>query len=60
MDSQDRTRPTEVTRRGFLKLATGALVLIGGIVMGIPLVDSLVGPALRAKKRHFAKVAQVN
>jgi menaquinol-cytochrome c reductase iron-sulfur subunit len=60
MNSQDRTVQTEVSRRGFLKLATGALALMGGIVMGIPLVDSLVGPALRAKKRHFAKVAQVD
>ncbi len=59
MNSQDRTTQTEVTRRGFLKLATGMLALIGGIVMGIPLVDALAGPALRTKTRHFARVAQV-
>jgi menaquinol-cytochrome c reductase iron-sulfur subunit len=60
MNSQDRTVQTEVSRRSFLKWATGALALMGGIVLGIPLVDAFVGPALRAKTRHFAKVARVD
>jgi menaquinol-cytochrome c reductase iron-sulfur subunit len=60
MDSQDQLTHTAVTRRNFLKWATGALALVGGIVLGIPLVDAFVGPALSAKQRHFARVANLS
>ena len=47
------------TRRDFFKLVTGSLACLWGAVFGIPLIGSLVGPALRRKKSHWAKVARV-
>lgn len=50
---------TELSRRGFFKFVMGVLSFLGGLVLGIPLLDSLGGPALRLKKGHYAKVASV-
>jgi len=51
---------SDPTRRGFLKLASGILAFVGGVVLGIPFLGSLGGPAFRTKKRHFAKVTLVD
>ncbi len=49
----------ETARRDFFKLVSGSLAVFAGLVLGIPLMDALVGPALRTRKRAFAKVAKV-
>ena len=50
----------ETTRRGFLKLATGLLTTLVGLMLSIPLVGSLVGPAWRSRKMKWSKVANVD
>lgn len=52
--------PLVTTRRRFFQVAVGTLSLAGGLIMGIPLVSSLVGPALRLTKRHFTKATGVD
>lgn len=47
------------TRRGFLKLFTGALGSLVALTLGIPLVGTLVGPLFRMKKSDWAKVAEI-
>jgi menaquinol-cytochrome c reductase iron-sulfur subunit len=49
----------QTTRRGFLQLVTGALGLLTGVGLGIPLVGALIGPALRKAKSHWSKVTRV-
>jgi Rieske Fe-S protein len=46
----------EVPRRGFLAVASGVLSLVGGLILGVPLLVSLIGPALRKRAHHFARV----
>ncbi len=48
------------TRRGFLKFFTGTLSSLFALVLGIPLVGTLVGPIYRTKKLHWAKVAGID
>ncbi len=57
-DFQSAAR-SELTRRRFLKLAIGLVSAVFGLAMGIPLVSSLVGPSLRKKKLHWARVADI-
>jgi menaquinol-cytochrome c reductase iron-sulfur subunit len=49
----------EATRRGFFRIAIGVLGGFVGLVLGIPLVASLVGPAFRKKVPSWARVAKV-
>jgi menaquinol-cytochrome c reductase iron-sulfur subunit len=49
----------EATRRGFFKIATVALAFLGGLVLGIPLVGSLIGPAFRKKGARWSRAAGV-
>jgi quinol---cytochrome c reductase iron-sulfur subunit, bacillus type len=51
--------PAEATRRGFFRIAVGVLGGIIGLVIGIPLVGSLVGPAFRNKIPRWSRVAKV-
>jgi len=51
--------PSEATRRGFFRVAIGILGGCIGLVLGIPLVGSLVGPAFRKKVPRWARVAPV-
>ncbi len=53
------TGQPESSRRRFLKMAVGLASAIFGLALGIPLVSSLVGPSLRKKKPHWAKVADI-
>jgi quinol---cytochrome c reductase iron-sulfur subunit, bacillus type len=50
----------ESTRRGFLKLATGTITFFMGLVIGIPIIGTVVGPVFRTKKPYWAKVAELN
>jgi menaquinol-cytochrome c reductase iron-sulfur subunit len=52
--------PEVSSRRTFLKWATGAMSFVGGLIVGIPLIGSLGGPAFRMKQRHYAKVIAVD
>jgi menaquinol-cytochrome c reductase iron-sulfur subunit len=51
--------PSEETRRGFFKIAIGVLAGFGGLLLGIPLIGSLIGPAFRKKPTRWAQVAKV-
>jgi menaquinol-cytochrome c reductase iron-sulfur subunit len=51
--------PAEATRRGFFRIAIGVLGGFIGLVICIPLVGSLVGPAFRKKIPIWARVAAV-
>jgi menaquinol-cytochrome c reductase iron-sulfur subunit len=47
------------TRRGFLKLFTGALGSLVALVVAVPLVGTLVGTIYRMKKLRWASVGKV-
>ena len=49
----------ESTRRGFFRIAIGILGGFIALVLGIPLVGSLVGPAFRKKIPRWARIAPV-
>jgi quinol---cytochrome c reductase iron-sulfur subunit, bacillus type len=51
--------PAEATRRGFFRIAIGVLGGFIGLVLAIPLVGFLVGPAFRKKIPGWARVAMV-
>ena len=48
-----------VGRRGVLKAAVGMTIGLVGLVLGLPLIDYLVGPAFGTKKREYVRVGQV-
>ena len=49
----------ETTRRFFLKIFTAILGFFIIIVLAVPFVSSLVGPAMRRKKVHWTKVGKL-
>ncbi|MGA7105706.1 MAG: ubiquinol-cytochrome c reductase iron-sulfur subunit [Candidatus Deferrimicrobiaceae bacterium] len=53
-------QPAEATRRGFFQIAIGVLAGVGGLVLGIPLVGSLIGPAFRKKTARWSRVVMVS
>jgi menaquinol-cytochrome c reductase iron-sulfur subunit len=57
--SSHPAQPAEATRRGFFKIATVALAFLGGLVLGIPLVGSLIGPSFREKGARWSRAAAV-
>jgi menaquinol-cytochrome c reductase iron-sulfur subunit len=50
----------EATRRRFLALASGVLSFVGGLIVGVPFLDALVGPAFRSQPRRFARAARLS
>lgn len=50
----------EFGRRDFMKLSVFVLATLSGILMGLPLIGSVIGPALQRGKNHFAKVGKVD
>jgi menaquinol-cytochrome c reductase iron-sulfur subunit len=57
--SSRSVQPAEATRRGFFRVAIGFLAGVGGLVLGIPLVGSLIGPAFRKKRARWSRAAAV-
>jgi nitrate reductase gamma subunit len=51
--------PVQISRRGFLAIATGVLTGFVVLVAGIPFIGGLVGPIYREKKRHWIKVKDI-
>ena len=51
---------TESTRREFLKLSTGILLLVNSFVLGIPLIGSFVGPSFRRPEETWMKESVVS
>jgi menaquinol-cytochrome c reductase iron-sulfur subunit len=47
------------TRRTFLALVSGVLATLGSFVLAVPIFGSVIGPAFRRKRRHFAKAAEL-
>ncbi|MFB3926244.1 MAG: ubiquinol-cytochrome c reductase iron-sulfur subunit [Syntrophales bacterium] len=50
----------ESTRRDFLKLSTGILLLVNSVVLGIPLIGSFVGPSFRRPEEIWMKETAVS
>jgi menaquinol-cytochrome c reductase iron-sulfur subunit len=50
---------TGSTRRQFMIWTTGILTLLCGVIAGIPLIGSFIGPAFRTTKPHWIKVADL-
>jgi menaquinol-cytochrome c reductase iron-sulfur subunit len=61
MNKPKKTIPSkgDNTRRRFLIWFTGIFSGIVGLVLGIPFIDSLIGPAFRKKTGSFARVISV-
>jgi nitrate reductase gamma subunit len=49
----------EVSRRGFLAMATGLLTFFVAVVAGIPLIGEMIGGIYRERKRQWVKVTDV-
>jgi menaquinol-cytochrome c reductase iron-sulfur subunit len=47
------------SRRGFLKIATGILSAVIGVILAIPFLAALIGPIYKKKKVPFVKAGQV-
>lgn len=45
------------TRRGFLKRAAGVLALVNGLVLGVPMIGSLLGAVKKTGERPWTKLA---
>jgi menaquinol-cytochrome c reductase iron-sulfur subunit len=58
MAAPDSSGPS-MSRRSFLSWATGLLAVIGGVVVGIPLIGELAAPAGAAGKEGFVEVGNV-
>jgi len=56
--SYDRRKP-RASRRGFLRLATGMISAILGLLLGIPFVAALIAPTYRKSQSPYAKVRDV-
>ena len=52
-------RGIESTRRRFFKLALGIMTFLSGLAVGIPLIGSFIGPALRTIRTSWVKVADI-
>lgn len=52
--------PAPAARRRFLGWVIGALTCLEALVVGVPFLANLVGPALRRKSRHFARVTSLS
>jgi menaquinol-cytochrome c reductase iron-sulfur subunit len=50
----------EINRRSFLKLATGLLSFVVGLILAIPLVGTLIGTAYQKVKSNFSKVHKID
>lgn len=59
MNEGDEQKKRELSRQEFMKFSVAALAGVSGIVMGIPLVSALIGPALQKSKQNYAKVTDV-
>ncbi|MGE5247696.1 MAG: Rieske 2Fe-2S domain-containing protein [Verrucomicrobiota bacterium] len=49
----------DATRRDFFRTATAVLGGVIAVVLAVPLVGSLIGPAFRKKPKKWARVARV-
>ncbi len=56
---QPRLDPAEMARRQFLKVITGVLALVAVVVLTIPLIGTIIGPAFRSRKGAWAKVGDI-
>lgn len=59
----DRESPSEpshdATRRSLLRITIGGAALFGGVVLGVPLVGSLLGPSFREKPGRWSRAGNV-
>jgi menaquinol-cytochrome c reductase iron-sulfur subunit len=59
MNTSDDHRKPHASRRGFLRLATGIVSAIIGLLLGIPFVAALVAPTYRKSQSRYARVGEV-
>ncbi|MHB1686085.1 MAG: QcrA and Rieske domain-containing protein [Ignavibacteriaceae bacterium] len=50
---------SQFSRRGFLKIFSGSLAAIGGLLLGLPFLDALISPALKSKISSFSKAGRI-
>jgi menaquinol-cytochrome c reductase iron-sulfur subunit len=50
---------TDSARRRFLIWATGILTVLSGVIVGIPLIGSFIGPTFGTTKTRWIKVADI-
>jgi ubiquinol-cytochrome c reductase cytochrome b subunit len=63
LDTEERSPSVsthEPTRRNFLKMMTGGLGALIALAMGIPLIDSVIGPSFRRRKLYWSKVGDIS
>ncbi len=51
--------PHDASRRSLLRITVGGVALFGGLVLGVPLVGTLIGPAFRLKPTHWSQAGLV-
>ncbi len=59
MNTSDNRRKPRASRRGFLRLATGMISAIIGLLLGIPFVVALIAPTYRKTQSPYARVGEV-
>lgn len=59
MKSKIEDADIQISRRGFLKASVAILASVSGLVLGLPLIGSLIGSSFRMNKSHFTKVGKV-
>lgn len=52
--------PAQMSRRAFLKKATGVLALVSTVIMGIPIIGSIVGATGQKTKSRWSRVTKVD
>jgi len=48
-----------LSRRNFLEISIAALAALSALVLGLPMIGYLIGPALKTAAGHFTKVVSV-
>lgn len=60
MDKEKESPEEGFKRREFMELSIAILATLSGLAIGLPLIGSLIRPALEKGKQHFARVGNVD
>jgi menaquinol-cytochrome c reductase iron-sulfur subunit len=60
LKTMDDVHKEALNRRDFMKLSITILATISGIAVGLPLIGSVIGPALQKTQQHFTKVGKIS
>jgi menaquinol-cytochrome c reductase iron-sulfur subunit len=56
---ENKNDDLSVTRRKFMKLASGSIVIVSSVLLGIPFLGSIINPGLRKITSSFSKVGDL-